>query len=519
MNASFRLSGVAPGFAQEARHVVQAEEGHELRRIGVQVVAAERARHLAQLLPLTEGAPQREEQREVEERVDPGVDAVEARSTSLEERHQRRVAVEELPHHAQPRVLALDRRHPGAPEAPVDVGQRVLADSVEAAHAHPPERVLDDVAGCLLVVLVEVGQHVDEPACECRLLGLLGGVRVGERPDLPGVGEVLLLGPVEPGRRRRVLEPVVVGPRVVGHLVLDQLEAARVGGVDQLAQLGHVPEALVDGVEVLGVVAVVARHRLAVRDFLEVEPVGVVVDRVEPDRGDAQVLQVREPVDHPLQVAAVKAAGLGAVEQVRRARARVVGGIAVREAVGHDQVDHVVGREPLEAALARKRREQLERDRARARPRSRSRASADPAPPAARSSTSTNRCVPRGFTRTRPSERPEPAAASTRAPASSRPRSISRTGSSECPGHQLGGSTLSNGGRRRPRPNLRARRRGDQRQRRERKPCERRRSVAHGDGSSLLGLGLRNPQREGRRQQQRDAAEQQRPRGIVAEPV
>ena len=199
-------------------------------------------------------------------------------------------------------------------------------------------------------------------------------------------------------------------------------------------------------------------------------------------------------------------------------RARVVGGIAVREAVGHDQVDHVVGREPLEAALARKRREQLERD-GRApgrghdleRPPTRSRLRLD--------LDVDEQVRAGGFTRIRPIESPEPAAASTRAPASSRPRSISRTGFSECPGHQLGGSTLRTaGGDGRgtacalAAEAIRGSATSDQ-------PRERRRSVAHGDGSSLLGLGLRNPQREGRREQQRDAAEQQRPRGIVAEPV
>ena len=88
--------------------------------------------------------------------------------------------------------------------------------------------------------------------------------------------------------------------------------------VHQLAQRREVAEVLLDRVEVHGAVAVVVGDRLAVVGLALVQVVDVVVPGVEPERGDAEVLQVRQALDHAAQVAAVVVAALRAVEEALR---------------------------------------------------------------------------------------------------------------------------------------------------------------------------------------------------------
>jgi len=60
---------------------------------------------------------------------------------------------------------------------------------------------------------------------------------------------------------------------VVRDLVLDDLQPQLVGALHELDELREVAEALLDGVEALGVVAVVGGAGLAVDGLLEVEAV------------------------------------------------------------------------------------------------------------------------------------------------------------------------------------------------------------------------------------------------------
>ncbi len=154
----------------------------------------------------------------------------------------------------------------------------------------------------------------------------------------------------------------MIGAGVVRHLILDHLQAEAVRRFHQLAVLGEVAEVLVHGVEVHRAVTVVVGDGGAVVALALVEVIHVVVDGRGPDRGDAEVLQVGQAVDDPLQVATVVVARPAAVVEAAGARGVVVGGIPVREPVRHDQVHHVVGRESLESTVARERRAQLEGD-------------------------------------------------------------------------------------------------------------------------------------------------------------
>ena len=207
----------------------------------------------------------------------------------------------------------MERAAPLRPEPARHVGQRVLADRVQARHAHPPERVLDEVPRDVGIVLAEVGQDVDEPAVQRLALDVRRGVRIGDGPGLPDVLRVSLRASVEPGRGRGIRHPRVIGAGVVRHLVLDHLQSEAVRRVHQLPVLGEVAEVLVHGVEVHRAVTVVVGDGGAVVALALVEVVHVVVDGRGPDRGDAEVLQVGQAVDDPLQVATVVVARLRAV--------------------------------------------------------------------------------------------------------------------------------------------------------------------------------------------------------------
>ena len=222
----------------------------------------------------------------------------------------------------------LDGRHPLAPEGARHVGQGVLPDAVQARHPHPPERVLDDVARDFGIVLVQVGQDVDEPAVEGGLAHLGARVGVHERPGLPGVGQVLRGRAVVPGGGGRILGPGMVGTGVVRHLVLDDLDAVGVRLVHQVAQRREVAEVLVDRVEVHRAVAVIVGDGLAVVGLLLVQAVRVVVPGVEPERGDAEVAaDTAAARDEAAEVAAVVVAApcrgpAGRARRGRRSRGR-----------------------------------------------------------------------------------------------------------------------------------------------------------------------------------------------------
>ena len=117
-------------------------------------------------------------------------------------------------------------------------------------------------------------------------------------------------------------------------------------------ELGVGPEVRVDLGEVRDPVAVVP-GRLGPRLALD----GLVLEgRRHPDGRRAEALDVVEAVDDPLQVAAVVEALAGRVEAVLEPGARdrrgVVAGVAVLEAVGHDEVE-VLAREVLAQAVTR----------------------------------------------------------------------------------------------------------------------------------------------------------------------
>jgi hypothetical protein len=129
----------------------------------------------------------------------------------------------------------------------------------------------------------------------------------------------------------------------LAHVVRDHVEDHEhpllVRRIDELAQLLEVAEMLVRAQEVLGPVAVIAVEPRVVLDVLH--------DRRDPQRGDAEVLEVIEVVDHALPVATVKLA------RHRGLDAHVVVRVTIGEPVDHDLVDDLVAPVDVGVALVR----------------------------------------------------------------------------------------------------------------------------------------------------------------------
>ena len=124
---------------------------------------------------------------------------------------------------------------------------------------------------------------------------------------------------------------------VVDH-VEQHLDAALVGLFDQGLEVGLAAETRVQAFEVVDPVAVealVPEFRQARR--LRHLAAGLLqLYRVDPQRGDAQVLELVELLRQALQVAAVPAAGVAQID------ARVVAGITIGEAIDEHEVQHFV---------------------------------------------------------------------------------------------------------------------------------------------------------------------------------
>ncbi len=231
-------------------------------------------------------------------------------------------------------MRGLERRHPFRPERTWRVGHRVLADRVDARDLDPPETVLDQVVRDVRIILIQVGQHAREPAIERLAHGLRVERRVCDGVDAEWIVGVILDCAVEPRRLRRVRDPRVFRPDVIGNLVLDDLDAHPMGFVDEGAELVHRSEPLLDVVVVRRVVAVVVLRSVV-----------VVIDRRHPDRRDAKVLQIGQTLPDSGDVPSVVGARIRPIHA-----GRVVRPAAVGKPVRHDEVDDVVRREPGEAS-------------------------------------------------------------------------------------------------------------------------------------------------------------------------
>ena len=382
---SLEVLGLALAVGREehrrATHVVVPEEGRQLVGVavgvGVPVVLAEEVGEHTRRLALGEV-----DALLLEPEVEGGLQL----ALGGELRHHRRVAVVDLTEGEEVVVLDLRRlgqdvRHELLPELDVDVLDGVDPEAVDAEVdpllvdvAHPlddlgplGEQVVEPgevavgrgLTGEGRVTAVVVHQRVVEPG-----RGLRGGVvtveegrvrergrRVHRREGLVDVVTVVEGGAVGLLVGRGLLRDVLVLAAlvvddvrgVVGDDVEEDLHPLGVRGVDQLLHVGVGAEVRVDLGEVGDPVAVVAGALLAGGALHRL----VLEARGEPDGRRAHALDVVEPGRDALEVTpVVEPLGGGVEARAQRSTgepAAVVGGRAVGEPVGHDEVEPLAG--------------------------------------------------------------------------------------------------------------------------------------------------------------------------------
>ena len=228
------------------------------------------------------------------------VDAVEALLPSGEIGHHGRVEVIDLADREEIGIRGLQALQVCRPERTRDVGESIDAEAVDAADLHPPVGVLLQVLGGQRVLLRQVGKNVREPAIESAAIILLHRMRVGHWRIIVVRVDVVGGGSVQPIGRRLRSGPRMLRPNVVRNHVEQNLDSLLVGGVNQLLKLLQRTEVVFDRVEIGGAVSVVALARFV-----------VVENGIQPQRGDTQILEIRQMVLNALEVSAV--IGLGSL--------------------------------------------------------------------------------------------------------------------------------------------------------------------------------------------------------------
>ena len=331
---------------QRARLVVRGQQRHgreqRLRRIG-----------LAQQLQVLVGALRADAGREVQHGI--AEDVVHRRVEGVAE--EELAGVEPgLRDRQRLRLVTLDRDAPGAPEIVRHPGRDVHAPARRAAvqpelhHAVPAEGVVAEGAAGL----VQLGQVLDADPGGVLVVGP-GPGEVEAEPARIGRGRVGL-AVVEGAAGREVAEAVEVGrvrADVVQRGVRDHAQAALAGLAGQALEVVVAAEGRIDALVVAGVVLVIA---------------GGLEDRRQVQRVDAQLAQVIELVDEAGEVAAEEVVVVDRVRAVAAARLvravqparmaldavvlvpgladlRIVGAVAVAEALGEDVVVDEVARE------------------------------------------------------------------------------------------------------------------------------------------------------------------------------
>ena len=169
------------------------------------------------------------------------------------------------------------------------------------------------------------------------------GAEVGQPADLAVelVDRAVHRLAAEPARGRRVRHVLRVVARVVVDDVEQHLDAAGVRRVHQLLEFRLRAEARVDGLVVVGPVAVEravleppSRHRDARGRLRRRAEVDLARDRRDPDRRGAQARDLVELRGQPGEIATMETARIVAVD------IQVVGAGAIRESIEDDEVEH-----------------------------------------------------------------------------------------------------------------------------------------------------------------------------------
>ena len=341
-HAEFPQANVALEVSQQARGIVILREHHQRVGIRIQKIVGQ---HFVQADPAAFpafGLDQRIAKGDVDGEVHHAGHvrhvAARVRLAALPMGDDGRIDAPLLADHREARILLQHCLGPGAEERGIGVTEGVLPDAGEPGVLDPPQRVLDQVARQFWITLVEVGHRGHEPTLGERSAVRRRCMRVLNRRSAM-VGGRERRAAVDPVLCWQVAHPPVPGADVVEHHIHDQADPTRLGFPGQRAIVFVGAEARIGPVQVGDRVAVIRVGRLV-----------VLQQRRGPELGEAHARNVGQVLANPGDVAAVAAVGVGTVCRLTQAAHGVVGRIAIREAVGGDQVDRVAC---IEAAALR----------------------------------------------------------------------------------------------------------------------------------------------------------------------
>src|SRR2546426_9096838 len=268
----FQLLFRCSRLADEALHIVVAEESNQLLRPRVEPIALEHFGQLSSWRPAEDHVAQREEEGEVEYSGDPGINSVELRAAAGKESSDGGIRVEYFADGGKLRVSRKQRAVPIRPEGPRDVGIGIQPVAVEPGLLGPPEGVLQQVLRHAGIFLIQVRKQSREPAFHQIAPEQGNRVHVGEVIYGRPCRQVLLRGAVKPVLLRHRFRPRVPWARMVQHLVEENLDAVGMSGSDQFLKFIEAAEVFVYSVVVHRAVAMIVLRRSVV----------VVVDGVQP---------------------------------------------------------------------------------------------------------------------------------------------------------------------------------------------------------------------------------------------
>src|SRR5216684_3400159 len=128
---------------------------------------------------------------------------------------------------------------------------------------------------------------------------------------------------------------------VIRNGVKKNLHSLFVRSGDEVLIILQRAEMWINGVEVHGAVTVIVLRS------------SILHDGCEPERGHPKLLQIRQMTLNPSQVASMVCAGFRTIVGTRRFGRLIIRGIAVGEAVRHDEIQHVILRQPLKLSQRR----------------------------------------------------------------------------------------------------------------------------------------------------------------------
>src|SRR6267154_6909387 len=149
--------------AHDATIIVAAEQCDEDVWFRVEIIFRQGLGNLIEVLAFREGVANWIEQRKIEQRIKTRISAVTHHAT-LKVRRMDHVSILHFTDHGEFWILAFDCCSPLAPKSIRHVLPGVHANAVKPAYANPPQRVLNQVARYLRIVLIQIGKKIEEPA-------------------------------------------------------------------------------------------------------------------------------------------------------------------------------------------------------------------------------------------------------------------------------------------------------------------------------------------------------------------